>query len=158
MTDAEPKAEVLNQKGKVVASVPMTQVEGSEGLYEVSLENFKDAGRYQVRVVGKEVKSLLNNEGSKEIKTGFRVIGSRGQIELAETTLNLPLMQSIADLSGGRVVTPDKISELKNLFISEKEDDYEIRETTLWDNGWLFSLLALLLTGEWVLRRSGGLP
>lgn len=158
VTDAEPKAEVLNEQGKVVATVPMTQVEGSEGLYEVSLDNFKDAGRYQVRVVGKEVKSLLNSEGAQEIKTGFRVIGSRGPIELAETTLNLPLMQSIADLSGGRVVTPDKISELKNLFISEKEDDYETRETSLWDNGWLFALFALLLTGEWVLRRSGGLP
>ena len=158
MTDAEPKAEVVDQNGKTVATVPMTQVEGSEGLYEVTLDNFKDAGRYQVRVVGKEVKMLLNSEGSKEIKTGFRVIGSRGPIELAETTLNLPLMQSIADLSGGRVVTPDKISELVNLFISEKEDDYETRETSLWDNGWLFGLFALLLTGEWVLRRSGGLP
>ena len=155
MTDAEPKAEIANEQGKVVATVPMTQVEGSEGLYEVSLDNFKDAGRYQVRVIGKEVKSLLTSEGAIEIKTGFRVIGSRGPIELAETTLNLPLMQSIADLSGGRVVTPDKISELKNLFVSEKEDDYETRETSLWDNGWLF---ALLLTGEWVARRSGGLP
>ena len=158
VTDAEPKAEVVNEQGKIVATVPMTQVEGSEGLYEVTLDNFKDAGRYQVRVVGKEVKALLNSEGSKEIKTGFRVIGSRGPIELAETTMNLPLMQSIADLSGGRVVTPDKISELKNLFISEKEEDFETRETSLWDNGWLFALFALLLTGEWVMRRSGGLP
>lgn len=158
VTDAEPKAEVVNLQGKVIATVPMSQVEGSEGLYEVSLDNFKDAGRYEVRVVGKEVKSLLNSDGLKEIKAGFRVIGSRGPIELAETTLNLPLMQSIADLSGGRVVTPDKISELKNLFISEKEDDYETRETSLWDNGWLLALFALLLTGEWVMRRSGGLP
>ena len=158
VTDAEPKAEVVDQQGKVVATAPMTQVEGSEGLYEVTLDNFKNAGRYEVRVVGKEVKALLNNDGEKEIKTGFRVIGSRGPIELAETTLNLPLVQSIADLSGGRVVTPDKISELKNLFISEKEDDYETRETSLWDNGWMLGLFALLLTGEWVMRRSGGLP
>ncbi len=92
------------------------------------------------------------------MQTGFRVIGSRGPIELAETTLNLPLMRTIADLSGGKVVKPDKISELKNLFISEKEDDYEVRETSLWDNGWLLGLFALVLTGEWVLRRSGGLP
>ncbi len=67
-------------------------------------------------------------------------------------------MQTIADLSGGRVVTPDRISELKNLFIAEKEDDYETRESSLWDNGWLFGIFALFLTSEWILRRSGGLP
>ncbi len=136
----------------------MTQVEGSEGLYEVTLDSFKNAGRYQVRVTGKDVRTLLDEEGIKEVSTGFRVIGSRGPIELAETTLNLPLMQTIADLSGGRVVTPDQISELKNLFIADKDDDYETRESSLWDNGWLLALFALLLTGEWVLRRSGGLP
>ena len=158
VTDAEPKAEVVDESGKVVATVPMSAVDGSEGLYEVTLDPFKNAGRYQVRVAGKEVTGLLSQEGGGEVKTGFRVIGSRGPIELAETTLNLPLMQTIADLSGGKVVKPDMISELKNLFISEKEDDYEVRETSLWDNGWLLGLFALLLTGEWVLRRSGGLP
>lgn len=158
VTDAENKVEVLNQQGKIIATAPMTAVEGSEGLYEVSLDRFKNAGRYQVRVVGKEIANLLWQEGGGEVKTGFRVIGSRGPIELAETTMNLPLMQTMAELSGGRVVTPDKISELKNLFISEKEDDSETRETFLWDNGWLLGLFALLLTGEWVLRRTGGLP
>jgi hypothetical protein len=158
VTDAELKAEVINQQGKIVATIPMAAVEGSEGLYEVTLDNFKDAGRYHVRVTGKEAKALLGQDQNQDLKAGFRVIGSRGPIELAETSLNLPLIQTIADLSGGKVVKPDAIAELKNLFISEKEDDYETRETSLWDNGWLFGLFALLLTSEWVMRRSGGLP
>ena len=158
VTEADPKAEVFDAQGKLVATVPMTAVEGSEGLYEVALDPFKDAGRYRVRVAGKEVKTLLSEGGEDDVATGFRVIGSRGPIELAETTLNMPLMQTMADLSGGRVVKPDGTAELKNLFISEKEDNFEVRETSLWDNGWVFGLFALLLTGEWVLRRSGGLP
>ncbi|MBC7979289.1 MAG: hypothetical protein H7Y36_01855 [Armatimonadetes bacterium] len=158
VTDAEPKAEVIDEDGKLVAKMPMTAVNGSEGLYEVTLDRFKNTGRYHIRIVGKGVKKLLGQDGVDELKTGFRVISSRGPIELAETTINLPLMQTIADLSGGKVVKPDQISELKNLFISDEEDVYEVRETSLWDNPWLFGLFALVLTGEWVMRRSGGLP
>lgn len=156
--DAEPKAEVLDAEGRIVATVPLRAVEGSEGLYQSTLANFRDAGRYQVRITGAEVDSLLARDAQAELQVGFRVIGSRGPIEMAETTLNLPLMQAIAELSGGKVVPPAEISELTNLFISEKEADFEIRETALWDNAWLFGLFALLLTGEWVLRRTSGLP
>ncbi len=158
LMNASPRAEVTDEHGKTIASVPMMGVEGSNGLYQVKLDRIRDAGRYTVGVEGGEIENLLSQDGASEIKAGFRVIGSRGPVELAETTLNLPLMQTMADLSGGRVVRPDRISELRHLFLSDQEDEFETRESSLWDNAWVFALFAMVLTAEWLLRRSGGLP
>jgi hypothetical protein len=157
VADDSLRAEVL-LKRNVIASVPLTAVEGSNGLYEARLAPFKDAGRYRVRVRGDRADSLTAEDGKSETSTGFRVVGSRGPVELAETTLNLPLLQTIADLSGGRVATPDKAGELAGLFLTERDEREELRETTLWDNGWVLALFATLLAAEWVMRRASGLP
>jgi len=101
---------------------------------------------------------LIRDDGTGELKTGFRVVGSRGPVELAETTMNLPLLETIAQLSGGKVVSPDKAGELAALFLTDKNEREEIRETALWDSAWVLGLLASLLGSEWVIRRAGGLP
>ena len=79
-------------------------------------------------------------------------------MELAETTLNLPLLETIAQLSGGKVVSPEKAGELAALFLTDKNAREEIRETALWDSAWVLGLLACLLGSEWLIRRAGGLP
>ncbi len=155
--DGSLHAEVLRD-GAVLASVPMKAVAGSDGLYEADLDRFAKAGKYAVRLRGERADGLIQEDGAGELKTGFRVVGSRGPVELAETTMNLPLLQTIADLSGGKVVSPDKTGELAALFLTDKNERMEIRESALWDSGWVMGLLALLLTSEWVIRRAGGLP
>lgn len=157
VTDDSLRAEILLD-GKVIDSVPLTAVEGSNGLHEARLGHFKDAGRYRIRLRGERADSLAAEDGRPVTDTGFRVVGSRGPVELAETTLNLPLLQTIADLSGGRVVAPDKAGELAGLFLTEKDEREELRETTLWDNGWVLALFSILLGAEWVMRRASGLP
>ncbi|MEO5714265.1 MAG: hypothetical protein ABIT37_12330 [Luteolibacter sp.] len=155
--DDSLRAEVIGD-GKVLANVPMTAVAGSNGLYEANLDGFAKAGKYEVRLRGDKADALIREDGAKELKTGIRVVGSRGPVELAETTLNLPLLETIAQLSGGRVVSPDKTGELASLFLTDKNEREEIRESALWDSGWVMGLLALLLGSEWVIRRAGGLP
>ena len=76
-------------------------------------------------------------------------------VELSETTLNLPLLESVAQMSGGRVF--DGEGNLADLFVTEEETREELRETSLWDRWLIFGLLALFLTTEWVMRRRGGL-
>lgn len=155
--DSSLHAEVLRD-GKVLANVAMAAVPGSNGLYEANLDRFSQAGRYEIRLRGSHADPLIKEDGANELKTGFRVVGSRGPVELAETTLNLPLLQTIADLSGGKVVAPDKTADLTSLFLTDKNAREGVRETALWDSGWVMALLAALLTGEWVIRRAGGLP
>ncbi len=155
--DGSLRAEVLRD-GKPMANVAMTAIPGSSGLYEANLDRFTKAGKYEVRLRGERADGLIREDGSRELRTGFRVVGSRGPVELAETTLNLPLLETVAQLSGGKVVSPDKTGELAALFLTDKNEREEIRETGLWDSGWVLGLLAALLGTEWVTRRSGGLP
>jgi len=142
----------VRREGRVVATVPLERVEDSAGLYEGEAGPFDEAGRYEVRLLG--VDGRADDAG----RPRFRVVGSKGPVELSDTTRNLPLLQTIADLSGGRVVEAAAIDELASLFLGEREDREEIRETSLWDRAWVIGLFALLLGSEWVIRRGAGLP
>jgi hypothetical protein len=79
-------------------------------------------------------------------------------VELAETTLDRPLLDEMATAAGGKVVAPAEVASLLPLFLTEAGSREEIRETPLWDNAIVFAVLALLLTSEWWLRRKSGLP
>ena len=151
------RAEVTRD-GEVLAKVKLSPVKDSAGFFEVALESFREPGRYEVRLSGDPVNQLVKEDGRKDLVTGFRVVGAHGPVELADTTPDPALMETIATLSGGKVVPPGRAGELAELFLSDKIQRTEIRETSLWDNALVLILLAGLLGGEWVLRRSGGLP
>ncbi|MCB1130129.1 MAG: hypothetical protein KDN05_03305 [Verrucomicrobiae bacterium] len=149
------QAEVLRD-GAVVATVGLTAVENSNGLHEGRAGPFAEAGRYEVRIVGGSARALMREESVDGVGAGFRVVGSRGPVELAETTLNLPLLQTVADLSGGKVFRDG--GGIADLFLGGREKKEEVRETSLWDHWVVLTLFAALLAGEWVVRRGGGLP
>jgi hypothetical protein len=157
VSDAGLKAEVLRD-GAVVATVAMVPVEGSNGLHQAELDPLENAGRYEVRLSGPEADRLAAEDGNAAVSAGFRVVGSRGPVELAETTLNRPLLETVAQLSGGKVVDPGATASLAELFMKEGDARRELRETPLWDNALVIGLFALLLAAEWVIRRGGGLP
>jgi hypothetical protein len=155
--DESLQAEVLRD-GKVVTKVPMSVVKDSNGLHEVELKPFEHSGRYEVRLQGRKADALIRQDGGEQLEAGFRVVGSRGPIELAETTRNLPLLETIGQLSGGMVVQASGAADLIPLFLTEKDERLETRETSLWDTAWVLALLASVLAAEWVIRRAGGLP
>ncbi|WP_367872326.1 hypothetical protein [Luteolibacter sp. Populi] len=157
VTDADLKAELFRD-GEMVSSTAINAVEGSNGLHEVELPALPHSGRYEVRLRGTQADRLVSEDGGTAVSAGFRVVGSRGPVELAETTLNLPLLSTVADLSGGRVVKPENAGDLTGLFLKETNAKKEIRETSLWDSWLVLALFAFLLTTEWVIRRGGGLP
>lgn len=157
VVDEKLKAEVWRGEDKV-AQVPLVFREGSNGLHEAMAGPFAESGRYEIKIVGGEVEKLLEEEGGGEVTTGFRVVGARSPVELSETTLNLPLLERIAELSGGRVVSAGELGELAGMVLTGDETRWELRETSLWDHWVLLVLLMLLLAGEWVLRRGAGLP
>lgn len=150
--DPSLSAEILRD-GKVIATVPLASVEGSNGLHEGKIKAINTPGLYQTRIVGKKAP-----DGKGDLTTHFRVVGARGPIELADTTLDQSLLDATASASGGRVVKPTEIASLLPLFLTEGAKREEIRETPLWDNLFVFAALALALTAEWWLRRKTGLP
>ncbi len=150
--DPTLRAEILRD-GKVVATVPLVAQEGSNGLHEGKLTSIKTPGLFQVRLVGKKAP-----DGKADLSTNFRVVGAKGPVELADTTLDQPLLDAAASASGGKVVKPNEMATLLPLFLTEGANREEIRETSLWDNLFVFAALALALTAEWWLRRKTGLP
>lgn len=157
LSDPSLKAEILSD-GKVIATVPLAPVEGSNGLHEGKADPIRSPGMHTVRIIGKQADSLLAADGKRGIETSIRIGGARGPVELADTTLDRPLLEEAATASGGKVVSADDINSLLPLFLTEAADREEIRETPLWDNALVFAALALVLTAEWWLRRSSGLP
>ena len=139
-------AEVRHESGEST-TVDLAYREDSNGLHTALAGPFRKPGNYEVVLNGATV--------SDELLTNFRVVGSLSAVELSETTLNLPLLESVAQLSGGRVF--DGEGKLADLFVAEEETRQELRETSLWDLWLIFGLLALFLTMEWVIRRRGGL-
>lgn len=148
LSDPSLRAEILRD-GKQVATLPLAPVAGSNGLHEGKAPPFSEPGIYQIRLAGK---------GDDAPATRFRVVGSRGPVELADTTMDLPLLENAASASGGKVVKPDGAADLLPLFLSQESSRMEVRETPLWDNAVVFGSLALILAAEWWLRRSSGLP
>lgn len=144
--------------GQQLTKVKLTYQEGSPGLHTATAGPFAESGDFQVVLVGDKAAELLEAEGKSAVKTAFRVVGARSPVELSETTLNRPLMESIAELSGGRVVDPPQSGELAGLFLTGEETLEELRETRLWDHWLLLVLFCALLTSEWVIRRGSGLP
>jgi hypothetical protein len=155
--DPSLKAEILRD-GNVVATIPLAAVEGSNGLHEGKSAPIRSPGIHTVRIIGKQANALLAADGKNNLDTHIRIVGARGPVELADTTLDRPLLEEAATASGGKVVVSADINSLLPLFLTEAADREEIRETPLWDNAWVFAALALVLTAEWWLRRSSGLP
>jgi hypothetical protein len=134
-------ATVKHESGEVT-EVPLAPRENSNGLHEALAGPFRRPGNYEVTV-------------RDQVVTTFRVVGALSAVELSETTLNRPLLESIASMSGGRVF--DGEGALADLFLRGDETRTELRETSLWDIWPVFTLLAILLMVEWVMRRRGGL-
>jgi hypothetical protein len=157
LTDDALQSEVLCD-GKVIATLALAAGQGSNGLHLVEAGPFAEPGKYQVQVKGEKVEALIAEDGKGPLSTGFRVVGSHNPVEMTDTTLNRPLLQTIADLSGGRVVKPAAAGDLAALFDGDKYKLEEVRETSLWDRWLVIGLFACLVTAEWVMRRGRGLP
>jgi hypothetical protein len=154
---ANLQAEVLRD-GVVLRTVSLREMEESNGLYEATLPAMEQAGRYEIRLQGEKVAQALQAEGGTDLQTSIRVVGSRGPVELSDTTLHLPMLETIAGLSGGKVVSADQTAELLPLFQRQKTEKEEVREISLWDHWTLLLCLLIVLSVEWVMRRGAGLP
>lgn len=139
----------VRKDGRVVATVPVSPVADSNGLHEGVAGPYREAGEYEVSVGG---------DGGEEVVAKFRVVGSKGPVEWADVTLNRPLLAAVASLSGGKVVGADAVAELGDLFLGERRKQSEVRETGLWDQWWVLTMVVIFLAMEWVIRRRVGLP
>ncbi len=88
--------------------------------------------------------------------TEFQVADLRP--ELANTDMQIEHLRRIAELSGGDCLGVLELQELPSLLNREPHTTTVRIDLPLWDNGWVASLLVVLLGVEWILRRKYDLP
>ncbi len=110
------------------------------------------AGEYRVRLTADN--AIL---GETPIETTLFVHDKPNE-ELSDLSANRDLLVKIAEASGGRLLLPDEVRDIPNLFKKVDEKSSEYHEVTLWDRWPSLAILFSLMMCEWVIRKLNGLP
>jgi len=149
------KAEVF-QTGPSASSLPFTTIE----LKPRPSRKVVHEGRAVSLPVGEYVVKLTV-EGA-DVETGDisapLSVSNPSTPELDDVTANRTLLAEIADASAGRLLLPDQLERLSELFRDPQVVSSQETETKLWSHWLVFVLFLLLMTSEWIIRRMNGLP
>jgi len=78
-------------------------------------------------------------------------------LEMTDPWLNRELLGRLAAASGGRVLTDDSLAALPDMLKASLPAAALAVRRDLWHTGWSFTMILMLLGGEWILRRRWGL-
>lgn len=110
------------------------------------------SGNYRLRLVAPAA-----NLGPDVLEAPL-TIADPPTVELAETLPNRPLLQQLADLSGGQLYTPGNAWQIPRQLPAFEAMTSLPQERPLWDRWPTYLVLVSLLTFEWIIRRRNGLP
>ncbi len=118
------------------------------------------AGAYQIGVRGRIIDELLpaDSEASEtSVASATITVRAADSIEMLNTQCNRPLLEQVAQMTGGQVIPPTAIAEVLELVSFTPDVSESIQRKPLW-NRWsnLFIVLGCLFT-EWIVRKGKGL-
>ena len=146
--NAKIRAVVLDETGKR-RELKLEQVLGKDGRYTARFIPNR-YGEYTVTATG-----TLNGENLGEQQTLFEVKTSYAEFSNAE--LNVALLKTLAEGSGGKYYTMEEASQLVNQIPLVESATSKITDVDIWDMPLIFGLVIALLGFEWFLRKRGGL-
>lgn len=152
---ANPQIEIIHNGGvsSTVALSPDPKVPGRY-LGQFATET---PGQYTLRVRGSEVDRLLAAE-SYSMPVQREVEFEAGlDRELTDTRSDRPLLEQLAEQSGGLVLEPTAVAELNQVLSLKPRTLETSQRTALWDRWWCLWLILGCLTLEWVIRKQVGL-
>lgn len=145
VSNAEPRAFVLLD-GREIASLQLEPDPTHFGVYRAQTPPLK-AGAYEIAV------SESAAAPRSDLRLSLRVADA-GNPEWATLTMNRPLLEAMANSSGGRFLREEQAAtELPNLLQSIDRKQVTVKETLLWSSWWWFGAVILLLTIEWLMRK-----
>ncbi len=151
VADAALEAVLRTAEGREITRTRLTPRAESHGFYEASLPPQGRAGACRVEVV------RLDSAAREQAETSLLVTASRRPIEMGQVRPVRETLESLAKGTGGKVVGPEALPSLLELFGEGRRTVQERREYALWNNPFVLLALAALLTAEWLLRKKGGL-
>ncbi len=135
----------IYQNDRIVTTLALQAKEGSD----------TSEAEFTPRQTG-QYRALVKTPDGKTLSTRFIVF--REQAESTETAMDLTYLEQLAKASGGRMLDPGEIAEVKDALLSDTEtQDPLTRRIPLWDKAWICLLLCALLGWEWHKRRRWGL-
>jgi hypothetical protein len=148
----------IYQDDKLVLSELLKQVPDSNGMYRVSINNLSGEGEFRVVLDSPEAKRVLAGEGVDEVETRISLLPVEiNSQELNETTIDLVNLARWGSLTGGAVYDAGRIPNVLDTFGSGTLNYKEEIRRTIWDSWILLTLLIVVVTVEWCVRKRGGL-
>ncbi len=145
VSGAQPRAYLLHE-GSDVATLQLEPDPTHPGIYRALTPPLK-AGAYEIAVA--ESPSAPRSDARLSLH-----VSDLGNPEWATLTMNRPLLETMAQNSGGCFLREEQAaSELPNLLQSMDHKQVITQETILWSSWWWFGAAILLLTVEWLLRK-----
>lgn len=145
VSQAEPRAFLLLD-GKEIATLQLEPDPTHFGIYRTLTPPLK-AGAYEIAV------AESSSAARSDLRLSLRVADA-GNPEWATLTMNRPLLEAMANASGGRFLREEQAAtELPNLLQSIDRRQVTIQETNLWSSWWWFGAVIVLLTVEWLMRK-----
>ena len=112
-------------------------------------------GEFKPESVGRYMAQVTLPDGSLQ---EVRFIVYDDNREKTEVAVDREYLSALCEASGGRLLAPDELAELPKTLQSERgESKPKMRLSSLWDRVWIFYLIGLCFTMDWVLRRKWGL-
>lgn len=149
---AQCKVEAI-RGDQMLKVIELHEEAGSPGAYRGSLADLP-AGSITLRAAGATVQSLLAGEGHSDPVEQLLNIDLKGTTELSDPLCNLPLLNQIADASGGALIPPAALQNaLAHLNVAPDPQDTVLSRRPVWDR-WIFLWIFIgCLTIEWLARR-----
>ncbi|MBK8093807.1 MAG: hypothetical protein IPK32_17985 [Verrucomicrobiaceae bacterium] len=145
LADAQPRAYLLHD-GVEVATLQLEADPTHAGIYRALTPPLK-AGTYEIAVS----ESPSTPRGSSRLSLH---VSDSGNPEWATLTMNRPLLETMAQNSGGRFLREEQAAtDLPSLLQNLDRKQVITKETILWSSWWWFGAAILLLTVEWLLRK-----
>ncbi len=144
---------------QLVQQVLLTPESESAGMLAARIDGLAQAGKYRIELSGPTVNRLLEVEGRTDdpVSIDFALEGAGLSSEVSDLTADADVPTQLADWTGGSVTGPNDAARiLENL--GPKSTFTRQRSTVaLWNRWPLLVSFLLVVSAEWVLRKSTGL-
>ena len=157
LASLKPVAILVNEAGDETVRIELTHQEGSNGLYEGTIQQLLAPGPHRVKLDVPGLGGILGDNMPESLECVFSVLTARRPREAAHVTANDRVPRVLAAQSGGKALSPVEAGVLVEDFGEPSRTVVEKLEIPLWCTPWLFAVFLAALTAEWLLRKKGGL-
>ena len=139
------------QRTRPLNRISLSPAPGRPLAYEGNMVNIPP-GEYVAKL------NVIGAELDDEELTAPVYVSKKRTTELADVSANIELLEQIAAASGGKLLSPDELSELPALLATPANSVTDVEEFKLWDHWLVLAIFAVLVTAEWIVRKLHGLP